>query len=201
MFSALVNGTSLGFFHSIDGLRQSDPLLFYLFMIVMGTLSNLINRAMSKGFLSSCKVRGRGGYGVQIIHLLFVDDTLVFCEASLDHMFFLSWLLMWLEAILRLKINLDKSEILLVGRIENIEDLTLEHGCNVGVLPSSYLGLSLGVAHESMAVWDGVEERFRKRLVMWKRQFISKWRNHSHPEHFVKYAHIFHVFDAYAKSF
>ena len=81
---------------------------------------------------------------------------------------------MWLEAILRLKINLDKSEILLVGRIENIEDLTLEHGCNVGVLPSSYLGLSLGVAHESMAVWDGVEERFRNRLVMWKREFISK---------------------------
>ena len=23
-------------------------------------------------------------------------------------------------------------------------------------------------------VWDGVEERFRKRLFMWKRQYISK---------------------------
>ena len=52
---------------------------------------------------------------------------------------------MWFEAISRLKINLDKSEILWVGRVENIEDLTLELGCKVGALPSSYLGLPLGL--------------------------------------------------------
>ncbi|RVW70590.1 hypothetical protein CK203_060652 [Vitis vinifera] len=49
-----------------------------------------------------------------------------------------------LLAISRLKINLDKSEILWVGRVENIEDLTLELGCKVGALPSSYLGLPWG---------------------------------------------------------
>ena len=42
------------------------------------------------------------------------------------------------------------------------------------MLPSSYLGLPLGAAHKSVAVWDGVDERFWKRLAMWKRQFISK---------------------------
>ena len=26
----------------------------------------------------------------------------------------------------------------------------------------------------SISVWDGVEERFRKKLAIWKRQFISK---------------------------
>ena len=41
-------------------------------------------------------------------------------------------------------------------------------------LPSYYLGLPLGAAHNSVASWDGVEERFWKRLAMWKRQFISK---------------------------
>ena len=44
----------------------------------------------------------------------------------------------------------------------------------VGRLPTSYLGIPLGTNHKSVAIWDGVEERFRKRLVMWKRQFISK---------------------------
>ncbi|RVW75414.1 putative ribonuclease H protein [Vitis vinifera] len=67
--------------------------------------------------------------------------------------------------------NLDKSEILPVGRVEN---LALEAGCKVGRLPSSYLGIPLGANHKSVAVWDGVEERFRKRLALWKRQFISK---------------------------
>ncbi|RVW46976.1 hypothetical protein CK203_074372 [Vitis vinifera] len=33
---------------------------------------------------------------------------------------------------------------------------------------------SLGAPHKSVAVWDGVEERFRKRLAMWKRQYIYK---------------------------
>ena len=78
------------------------------------------------------------------------------------------------EAISGLRINLDKSEILPIGRVENLEALALEVGCKVGRLPSSYLGIPLGVNHKFVAVWDGVEERFRKRLVMWKRQFISK---------------------------
>ena len=89
-------------------------------------------------------------------------------------MTYLSWLLMWFEACLGLKINLEKSELILVGRVHDIEDLTLELGCKVGELPSCYLGLPLGAPLKSMAVWDGVEECFRRRLAMWKRQYISK---------------------------
>ena len=69
---------------------------------------------------------------------------------------------------------MDKSEILPVGRVENLEVLALEVGCKVGRLPTSYLGLPLGAHHKSVAIWDGVEERFRRRFAMWKRQFISK---------------------------
>ncbi|RVW88022.1 hypothetical protein CK203_044451 [Vitis vinifera] len=52
--------------------------------------------------------RGKRGEGVEASHLLFADDTLVFCKDSQDQMFHLSWLLMWFEASLRLKIDLDK---------------------------------------------------------------------------------------------
>ncbi|RVW25474.1 putative ribonuclease H protein [Vitis vinifera] len=54
---------------------------------------------------------------------------------------------MWFEALSGLRINLDKSEILPVGRVENLEALALE---------------------------DGVEERFRRRFALWKRNYISK---------------------------
>lgn len=71
----------------------------------------------------------------QITHLLFADDTLVFCKASQDQMAYLSWLLIWFEAIFGLRINLEKSEILPMGRVENLELLALKLGCKVGVLP------------------------------------------------------------------
>ncbi|RVW32661.1 Transposon TX1 uncharacterized 149 kDa protein [Vitis vinifera] len=58
--------------------------------------------------------------------------------------------------------------------VENAEVLAFELGCKVGSLPSTYLGLPLGALHKLVAVWDGVEERMRKRLALWKRQFISK---------------------------
>ncbi|RVW84966.1 hypothetical protein CK203_039501 [Vitis vinifera] len=89
-------------------------------------------------------------------------------------MAYLSWLLMWFEAISGLRINLDKSEFCRWGEVENLEVLALEVGCKVGRLPTSYLGLPLGAHHKSVVVWDGVEESFRKRLAMWKGQFISK---------------------------
>lgn len=38
---------------------------------------------------------------------------------------------MWFEAILELKVNLGKSELILIGRVDNMEELTLEIGCKV----------------------------------------------------------------------
>ncbi|KAL6347549.1 hypothetical protein AAG906_026074 [Vitis piasezkii] len=120
------------------------------------------------------KLSGRGGAGVEVTHLLFVDDSLVFCEPSIDQVSYLSWFLMWFEAMSGLKVNLDKSEIIAVGRAENVEELALEFGCKVSKLPYSYLGLHLGARFNEMAVWDEVEERLRKRLSFWTKQYISK---------------------------
>ncbi|RVW98564.1 hypothetical protein CK203_032228 [Vitis vinifera] len=73
-----------------------------------------------------------------------------------------------------LKMNMEKSELIPVGRVENVEELTDEFGYKVGILPSTYLGMPLGAPFKSVNAWDGIEERFRKRLAMWKRQYISK---------------------------
>ena len=53
-------------------------------------------------------------------------------------------MLRWFEfAFSRLKINLEKSELILIGSIPNMELLDDELGCKVGSLPSTYLGLLL----------------------------------------------------------
>ena len=66
-------------------------------------------------------MRGRGGEGAHVSHLLFVDDTLVFSGASQDQMTYLSWTLMWFNIISGLRINLDKNELISVGCVENVE--------------------------------------------------------------------------------
>ena len=52
--------------------------------------------------------------------------------------------------------------------------MAAELGCRVGSLPSQYLGLPLGVPNRASSMWDGVEEKVRRRLALWKRQYISK---------------------------
>ena len=154
-----MNGTPAGFFQSSRGLRQGDPLPPYLFVIAMEALSCMLKRAMEGGFLTTCQVRGKGSERVDVSHLLFVDDTLIFCKALKDDMTHLGWLLMCFDAISGLKINLEKSKVFLVGLGNDVKDLAYEVGCKVGSLPSTYLGLPLGAAFKSVAVWDEIEER------------------------------------------
>lgn len=114
-------------------------------------------------------MRGRGRGGVDISHLLFADNMLVFYEPSLDQLTYLIWVLMRFEVILGLRVNLEKNKLMPVRRVENIRELAHKFGCKVGALPSTYLGLPLGVPSNSIVVWDGVDERFWKKLTLWKR--------------------------------
>ena len=173
-FSVLVNGSSKGFFQSSRGLRQGDPLSPYLFVIGMEALSYLLKRVVEGNFISGCRFSGRDGGDIVISHLLYVDDTILFCEANSEQLMYLRWTLIWFEAFSGLKINLNKSVIIPLGRVDNVEVLAAELGCGVGSLPSTYLGLPLGAPHRAMGVWDSIEERFRRRLATWKRQYISK---------------------------
>ena len=67
-----------------------------------------------------------------------------------------------------------KSEILPIGEVEEVDEMVVELGCRVGQLLAIYLGLPLGAPNKAYSVWDGVEERVRRRLALWKCQYISK---------------------------
>ena len=89
-FSILINGNLAGFFNSFRGLRQGDPLSPYLFVLGMEALSLLIDKVMVGGYLSGYKFKGRDGRERLVSHLLFVDDTLIFCKDSKDQMVYLN---------------------------------------------------------------------------------------------------------------
>ena len=81
-----------------------------------------------------------------ISHLLFADDTLIFCEANPNHIRCLCALFFCFEAVFVLKVNLAKLELVLVGNAHNVDGLACVLGCGVSSLPLKYLGLPLGAS-------------------------------------------------------
>ena len=85
-FSVLVNGCPTGFFWSSRGLRQGDPLSPYLFVFGMEALSLMVDKAAEGGYILGYMFKGRDNTVKQITHLLFADDTLVFCKDTEEQM-------------------------------------------------------------------------------------------------------------------
>jgi len=81
----LVNGAPTGFFQSSRGIRQGNPLAPLLFVVVMEALSRMLNESMLQGLLSGFSVGISDNEALVVNHLLFVDDTLIFCGAQVEH--------------------------------------------------------------------------------------------------------------------
>ncbi|XP_075673874.1 uncharacterized protein LOC142643218 [Castanea sativa] len=73
-FSLLVNGSPHSLFGSSRRICQGDPLSLLLFVLVMEALSKMMEKAV--GF----SMGREGRNNLLISHLLFADDTLIFCE-------------------------------------------------------------------------------------------------------------------------
>lgn len=58
-------------------------------------------------------------------HLLYVDNIIIFCEANVEQLMYLNWILMWFKAISSLKVNMEKSEIIPMGSIDNLDKLVV----------------------------------------------------------------------------
>lgn len=63
------------------GLHQGDPLSLLLFAIVTEPLSRLLDGAVLAGHVSGFNVGPRSQAPLMVSHLLFADDTLIFCDA------------------------------------------------------------------------------------------------------------------------
>jgi hypothetical protein len=170
----IINGSPLGFFSSSRGLRQGDPLSPLLSVLVMEALSQMVFATVESGRLFGFSMGSRYQEAMIVSHLLFPDDTLIFCEPNVEQFRDLRCLLLCFEAISGLKINLSKSEIVPVGEAGNVEELASILGCGVASLPIKYLSLPLGAKYKDSNIWTSIIEKIENRLAGWKRLCLSK---------------------------
>jgi hypothetical protein len=102
--------------------------------------------------------------GTDISHLLFTDETSIFYGAVPDDLHLLHCLFLYFEVVSSLKINLTKSELVLVGNVNSVESLARILGCRVSSLPMKYLGLPLGASLKVKSIWNDIIENIEHRL-------------------------------------
>ena len=126
-----------------------------------------MKRAEGAGLLQGFRVDGRWGGGVCVSHLLFADDTILFCDADEEQILHVRMLL------LCLKVNALKSEMVPIGEVPNVLVLAEILGCRIGSLPMTYLGMPLGASHKSPTIWNPILEKIEHKLAGWKK-YLSK---------------------------
>lgn len=79
-----------------------------------------------------------------------------------------------MKAITGLKVNLEKSTIISLGADDKIQDLANILHCKVETLPFKYLGMPLGASRKQTSILEGVLEKFKSKLALWRKRFLSK---------------------------
>jgi hypothetical protein len=173
-FSVIVNGSPTGFFYSNRGLRQGDPLSPLLFLMIMEVLSCMLRNAVERGFIKGFQVGRDGLPSVCVSHLLYADDTILFCDAHPEQLLYVRMVLTCFEAVTSLKVNMTKSEMVPIGEVHGLSALADLLYCHVGSLPLHYLGMPLGPSYKAVEIWNPIIEKIERHLAGWQKMYLSK---------------------------
>ena len=107
-YSILLNGQPHSLITPKRGLRQGDPLSLYLFLLVIEGLHALFTKGEVDGALRGVSIYAAS---LKISHLLFADDSLVFCRATITECVQIQSLLQLYEQAFGQNINRGKTNI------------------------------------------------------------------------------------------
>jgi hypothetical protein len=160
-----LNDSIWPYFLSHNGVRQGDPLSPILFNIVADILTRMTLSSERNGLIVGL-IDNLIPKGVAILQ--YADDTIMRLANDEDKARNVKLLLYIFEQMSDLKINFEKSEVLIVGGDNNV---ALRYAnlfdCQVGMFPLKYLGVPIAASRLHVVDWARVEEKSAKKIDIW----------------------------------
>ncbi|GJT70924.1 putative reverse transcriptase domain-containing protein, partial [Tanacetum coccineum] len=153
--SILVNGAPTREFKFQRGLRQGDPLVPFLFLLVMESLHISFSRIIDRGLFSPINIGHDNP--VTLSHLFYADDAIFISKWSTLNVVAITGLLRYFHMASRLKVNFHKSSLIGVSINPNdVGSMANVVGCKASKLPFTYLSVNVGDNMTRAKAWSGV---------------------------------------------
>ena len=110
-----------------------------------------------------------------VTHLQYVDDTMIMVEGSDLDIINLKFLLLCFEAMSGLKINFDKSEVVVLGYPPEEQRRIADNlNCRLSTFPVSYLGMPIRDSRILIRDLEPLVGRVKAKSEPWQGRFTSK---------------------------
>ena len=76
----LINGSPSQFFSASRGLQQGDPISPPLFLLIMEVFTRMLRSAATGVLIAGFSVSRLNATTISVSHLLFANDTIIFCD-------------------------------------------------------------------------------------------------------------------------
>ncbi|XP_057720056.1 uncharacterized protein LOC130934510 [Arachis stenosperma] len=132
----------------------------------------MIGEAIRNGRISPLLV---GRDHIELSHLQFADDTILFCPPEEETIKNYRRLLRCFELMSGLSINFDKSSLISINCEESwVQGMCGVLGCKAASLPVKYLGISLGANPRLVKTWKPIIDKVEEKLSLWKAKALNK---------------------------
>lgn len=167
------NGTQIGPINPSRGLRQGDPLSPYLFLFCVEGLSRMIQKSANEGKVQGCRICMQAP---AITHLLFADDSFLFCRLELEEVMEVKTILQKYELHSGQAINLQKSGIYFSSnvRVDKQEEVKNVLGVYNDLSTGKYLGLPSLIGRSKKTTFNFLKDRLWSKLQGWAAKSLSK---------------------------
>ncbi|XP_016206261.1 uncharacterized protein LOC107646598 [Arachis ipaensis] len=154
------------------GLRQGDLLSPFLFVLVVDVLHRMLGEVVRNGRISPFLI---GREQVELSHLQFADDTILFCPPEEETVKNYRRILRCFELMPGLSINFDKSSLIPINcDAQWVHRMCCVLGCKEASLPVKYLGISLGANPRFVKTWKPIIDKVEEKLSLWKAKVLNK---------------------------
>ena len=167
-YSVLINGEPKGMVYPSRGIRQGDSLSLLCMEGLHGLINSAARRGDIKGF-SLCRE------GLELTHLLFADDSLLFCRASKECETVLQILESY-EQALGQKVNRNKTAILFSKAIPDSVKQAIKTALGLQEITEyeKYFGLPSLVVRRKKESFNFIKEKIWRKLHGWERKLFSQ---------------------------